>query len=197
MTKDNHHHGNLREALISASVALLQEGGIAGLTLRRAAARAGVSHAAPAHHFGGLPGLLTATAARAFELFTAAMVQSRDAAPPTAQARLLGVAQGYLAFAEAHSGLFHLMFNAPSLCRDDPALRVASAAAYQVLREACAPFAAPDPVRMELAVWALVHGYAAIAPAPAEIAAQHGHPVSDFSDILLPVIKAHQGAFDP
>ena len=64
-----HHHGNLRSALIDSGLALLANEGLAGLTLRRAAAAAGVSHAAPAHHFDGLPGLLTAIAARAFQLF--------------------------------------------------------------------------------------------------------------------------------
>lgn len=197
MTKENHHHGNLRVALITASVDLLQEGGIDGLTLRRAAARAGVSHAAPAHHFNGLPGLMTATAAQAFQMFTAAMVLARDAAPPTPRARLLGVANGYLAFARGHAGLFQLMFNAPNLCRDDPELALASAAAYGVLRDACAPFAAPNPERLELAVWSLVHGFAALDPAPTDIAALYGHPAPDFADLLWPVVDAMQGPQNP
>lgn len=193
MTKDSHHHGNLREALIGAAFALLQEGGIDGLTLRRAAARAGVSHAAPAHHFDGLPGLLTAVAARAFDLFTAEMTRARDAADPTPRARLLGVARGYLAFARGHSGLFHLMFSAPSVQRDDPALRAASGAAYQVLREACAPFAAPVPERLELAVWSMVHGFAVLEPSPTELAALYGHTAPDFASLLWPVVDAMQG----
>ena len=61
--KKQHHHGNLREALITAGVGLLNEGGLSALTLRKCAARAGVSHAAPAYHFKGLNGLLTAIAA--------------------------------------------------------------------------------------------------------------------------------------
>ena len=52
-----HHHGNLRPALIKAGIALLEEGGIDALSLRKCAARAGVTHAAPAHHFDGLAGL--------------------------------------------------------------------------------------------------------------------------------------------
>ena len=58
-----HHHGDLRQALVAAGIELLDEGGLAALTLRRCAARAGVSHAAPAHHFKGLRGLLTAIVA--------------------------------------------------------------------------------------------------------------------------------------
>jgi DNA-binding transcriptional regulator YbjK len=55
--KKKPHHGNLRAALVSAGIELLEEGGLEALTLRKCAARAGVSHAAPAHHFEGLQGL--------------------------------------------------------------------------------------------------------------------------------------------
>ncbi len=63
-----HHHGNLREALIVAGIEILKEGGLPALTLRACAARAGVSHAAPAHHFDGLPGLVTAIAANSGQI---------------------------------------------------------------------------------------------------------------------------------
>lgn len=157
-----HHHGNLREGLIEAGLALLIEGGTTALTLRRAAARAGVSHAAPAHHFDGLGGLLTAMAARAYRDFTKAMTARRDQAAPGAFAALVGVSQGYLDFAQTRAGLFHLIFVSPEVDRTDPEVMTASFQAYQVLREACLPFsptAAPDPV-IETAVWSAVHGYA-------------------------------------
>ena len=177
-----------RTALIEAAIALLQSGGMAALTLRQAAAKAGVSNAAPAHHFDGLPGLLTATAARAFRLFTAAMTKARDAAPPDPRAQLLAVGQGYLTFARDHAGLFQLMFNSPALCRDDAELTQASAAAYAVLRAACAPFVAADPRALETAVWALVHGFAALSPAPAEIACTEGRATPTFEALLWPLV---------
>ena len=157
-----HHHGNLRQTLIDAGLALLTEGGRAALTLRQTAARAGVSHAAPAHHFDGLPGLLTAIAAEAFATFTQTMTAARDAAGPDAFARLDGICAGYLAFATTHAGLFDLMFNTPDLNRSDPALQTHAYAAYVVLRDACQPFAtATRPGRsVETAVWSMVHGFA-------------------------------------
>jgi AcrR family transcriptional regulator len=157
-----HHHGNLRLALIDAGFSLLSEGGRAALTLRQAAARAGVSHAAPAHHFDGLPGLLTAIAAQAFARFTQAMTDARDAAGPDPLARLQGICTGYLAFAKMQDGLFDLMFNAHDINRADPDLQHHSIAAYSVLRDACQPFASQDrPDReIETAVWSMVHGYA-------------------------------------
>lgn len=189
MSKETHHHGNLRAALIEAALELLQEGGIAGLTLRKAAARAGVSHAAPAHHFDGLPGLLTATAACAFDLFTTAMTTARDSAADDPKARLHGIAEGYLTFAKSHRGLFDLMFNSPTLCREDPELKAASWRAYLVLRDGCAPFHAANPAELELTVWSLVHGYAALQPAPVEIQQAQGLGPTGFSQLLHRVLE--------
>ena len=163
MTQDQpHHHGNLREALIESGLQLLATGGPSALTLRRAAALAGVSHAAPAHHFDGLSGLMTAMAERAYRDFTAAMVQHREAADTDDFSSLVGVCDGYLAFAETRAGLFHLLFVAPDVVRGDPKVMQASFLAYEVLRQACLPFSAsgaPDPL-IETAVWTMVHGYA-------------------------------------
>jgi AcrR family transcriptional regulator len=163
MTKEApYHQGNLREALIEAGLQLLAEGGPSALTLRRAAARAGVSHAAPAHHFDGLQGLLTAMAVRAYQDFSAALIAPREAADATAFAQLCGVCRGYLAFAKDNAGLFHLLFVSGDVARDDPTLMQASGLAYQVLREACLPFSntlQPDP-EVEISVWSMVHGYA-------------------------------------
>jgi len=155
---------SLRDTLITSGLALLEEGGSQGLTLRKAAARAGVSHAAPAHHFAGLPGLLTAMAGRAFALFHQAMEAQIAAAPDTPRARLEATCQGYLDFAAQHAGLFHLMFVSPEVNRADPELVPHSGRAYQLLREACLPFSAtasPD-VTLEIAVWSMVHGFATL-----------------------------------
>ena len=157
-----HPPQNLRETLILAGIDLLHEGGLAGLTLRRAAARAGVSHAAPAHHFNGLPGLMTAIAARAFQSFADRMEQERVKAAPEPFSRLLAICHGYLAFAADHAALFQVMFNYPSLDRSDLTLLAQSERAYRILRDACQPFAddSAADAALETAVWSLVHGYA-------------------------------------
>ncbi len=186
-----HHHGNLRHALIEAGLALLTEGGRSALTLRQAAARAGVSHAAPAHHFDGLPGLLTAIAAEAFARFTAAMIAARDAAGPDAFARLDGICAGYLTFAKTHAGLFDLMFNAPDVNRSDPLLQCHAHAAYAVLRGACEPFAtATRPAsEVETAVWSLVHGFALLRFTSQRPTSRPYTDIPDFSQLLRNLVR--------
>ncbi|HEY0912120.1 MAG TPA: TetR family transcriptional regulator, partial [Bradyrhizobium sp.] len=54
-----YHHGALRDALLQAAERVLERDGLSGLTLRAVAREAGVSHAAPTHHFGDLTGLVS------------------------------------------------------------------------------------------------------------------------------------------
>lgn len=159
-------HGDLREGLINAGLTLLAREGTAGLTLRKCAALAGVSHAAPAHHFKGLPGLLDAIAARGFTLFADAMEAEAERGPDEPRARLEAICVAYLEFAQAHPALFDLMFHQIwSLGGTEPELAEAGARAYGVLAAACSPFvpegAAPGIV--ETQVWGLIHGYSALA----------------------------------
>ena len=77
---DGYHHGDLRAALLAAGEEVLEESGVAGFSLRHVARRVGVSHSAPAHHFGDAQGLLAALATDGFRRFLAAMrVRQRDA----------------------------------------------------------------------------------------------------------------------
>ncbi len=159
-----HHHGNLRAALIQSGLEILAESGLSRLTLRACAARVGVSHSAPAHHFGGLPGLLTAIAGRGFEIFADTMKAARRAADPAPRAQVIAICRGYMDFAEAHPALFTLMFNTPARLAPNDAFIAAADAAYDVLAETCAPLApvTDDPRSTEMMVWSLVHGLASL-----------------------------------
>lgn len=160
-----YHHGDLRAALIGEGLALLEEQGLAGLSLRAIAARAGVSHAAPKNHFGNLRGLLTAMAAEGFRRHSAAM---RTGLPRRAgrSARQMAALSGYVRFAEAHPHLFGLMFSGADIDFHDAELGVASADSYAVLRNIAAGLDwdkadTPDAaLRAETMLWSLVHGYA-------------------------------------
>src|SRR5690606_5659937 len=72
-----YHHGDLRRALLTATEELLEAEGLEGFTLREVARRAGVSHGAPAHHFGDVRGLLSEFTAQSFEQLSATMRRRR------------------------------------------------------------------------------------------------------------------------
>ncbi len=159
-----HHHGDLRRALVAAGVDLVEEGGPDALSIRGAAARAGVSHAAPAHHFPSLAHLRTAVVAEGFRRFAREMEEEIARAPDTPRDRLLGACLGYVSFALGGPSLFQLMHGGSTVLVEDDDLAEARGAAYAVLRRVCAPLA-PGPAGAEgaeLLVWSLVHGYATL-----------------------------------
>lgn len=168
MTSTTHHHGNLRQALIDAGLQLLETGGPAALTLRKCAAAAGVSHAAPANHFDGLISLKVAIIARGHVIFAERMRQSSAAANSHPRAQLIAICEGYVAFAREHRPLFQFMFQyfGAMLEESDQTSKAeknaAADASYEILRAACAPFehSNNDPLNTETMVWSLVHGYA-------------------------------------
>ncbi len=190
MSKDKHHHGDLREALIRAGIALMQAGGPEALSLRKCAAQAGVSHAAPAHHFNGIISLKAAIVARSYKIFTETM-QAHRAGKDDPRVRLVAICDGYLDFARRHTALFKFMFqefsgdieaiNAPILAE----LEKQSGAAYNELAQACAPFAPVSGAAgsTEVMVWSLVHGYAMLFASGSKAATPAGPP-PDFAQIL-------------
>src|SRR5690349_24467205 len=106
MERTRYHHGDLPEALLKATAQLVQEQGVGALSLREVARRAGVSHGAPAHHFGDKAGLLTALATQGFELFTAALRKARDEAGTEPLRRFAATGYAYVLFASEHRAHF-------------------------------------------------------------------------------------------
>ncbi len=159
--KNRHHHGDLKRALIQAGIDLLEEGGLEALTLRKCAARAGVSHAAPAHHFAGLPGLISAIAEEGFAIFSKHMTDAIKAGEQTDRERLRSICRGYLQFGLSHSGLLKVMFGEHGLGIHAPRNKREEADAYLILRCVCAPFVldGEDPHTVEAQVWSLIHGF--------------------------------------
>jgi AcrR family transcriptional regulator len=157
-----YHHGGLRDALIAAAQDILEADGLAALSLRAVARRAGVSPAAPYHHFPDKQALLDAVAERGFDALTAAMTTRMDKVSGAA-ARLDASGIGYVAFAVENPALCGLMFSAvgqnPSV---GTALDGARQRAYAVLQHAAAACSPEGKVSAAecLRLWALVHGIA-------------------------------------
>ena len=110
MTEKPYHHGDLRAALLAAGEAELTEKGVEGFSLRSVAKRAGVSHAAPSHHFGDTNGLLTALAAEGFTRFQDTL-DAREVGAVDDRDRAVRAGLGYLEFALARPALFRLIFS--------------------------------------------------------------------------------------
>jgi len=167
-----YHHGDLAAALVAAGAELLAERGLQGFTLREAARRAGVSHAAPAHHFGDARGLLTAVAASGFARLAEAEREAA-AAESNPAARLMAIGLSYIKFALANPALFRLMFHSDQIDRGSDRIRGPGRASFDVMQDALAaargresgglipPEAARDP--LVLRQWAIVHGLATLA----------------------------------
>lgn len=163
----SYHHGDLRQALVEATEALLAERGAEGFSLREVARRAGVTPAAPAHHFGSAAGLLTAVASQGFDGLATALREGDARGGRSAAARLREQGIAYVRFAARHPGRFRLMFSG-TLQQEDAALQAAGQAAFSVLEEGVR-FAfgepRPQPTSAEamasvLALWSTVHGCA-------------------------------------
>jgi AcrR family transcriptional regulator len=159
-----YHHGDLRAGLLEAGEAELAERGVEGFSLRGVAKRAGVSHAAPAHHFRDANGLLTALAAEGFRRFVDKQKLRQQAADKDPLSLLVAAGMGYIDFAMAHPALFRLMFSSDRPNREAEDLHIAASAAYRQLVEDVARVRAPaggEPAPSEvMRTWAVAHGLA-------------------------------------
>jgi len=169
VTKTSYHHGNLRAALLEAAISELAESGIEGFTLRSCARRAGVSHGAPAHHFGDLTGLFTVLATDAFGQLALSMDHETAKVPSGNIESLVAVAIGYTDFALAHPDLFKLMFRTSRLNVDDPDLKAAGQAAIGRAATAVGtyygiddPRTDPDLAHQLYGLWSYSHGVASL-----------------------------------
>lgn len=163
-----YHHGDLRRALLDATEKLLESEGVEGFTLREVARRAGVSHGAPAHHFGDVRGLLSEFTAESFAQLSAAMRHRRARASSAAFEQLVASGIGYVEYAITNRARFQLMFLSDRLDPSRPSLAEAAADAFsqlvecidRVAREVGAP-SELDSDKVALA-WSIVHGFATL-----------------------------------
>lgn len=152
-----YHHGDLRRAVLTAALEVIAADGPGAISLRDLARRAGVSHAAPAHHFKDRTGLLTAIATEGYGLLADALAQVPGGTADSL--RELGVR--YVRFALDHPAHFEVMHRPQLLREDDPELVAARGRAWGQL-EAGVAGRGPDLRRSALAAWSLAHGYATL-----------------------------------
>jgi AcrR family transcriptional regulator len=162
-----YHHGALHQALLEAAERVLERDGLQGLTLRAVAREAGVSHAAPTHHFSDLTGLVSELAAIGFRQFNEAMVIA-GAAGTLPMEKALARAKAYVAYAQAHPGMYGLMFRTERLDMSRPSLHEAANASFAGLAGAIGASRHEQIHERALSLdqgaaiaraWSLVHGF--------------------------------------
>ena len=168
-----YHHGDLHDALLAAAERVLERDGLVGLTLRAVAREAGVSHAAPTHHFGDLTGLLSELAAIGFRRFNEAMIAARNSETHPLRKGMAN-AKAYVAYAQASPGMFSLMFRNERIDMTRPSLHEAATASFEGLASAVGAGRneklageALEALSLDQAAaiaraWSLVHGFASL-----------------------------------
>ena len=183
---DRYHHGDLPNALRSAAVDVITEQGLGHFSLREVARRAGVSHTAPAHHFGDVEGLLTSLAARGFDTLydvtTAAIAGETDPAE-----RLTVMGQAYVSLATEYPAHCQVMFRTDVVDPDDPQLSEAGMRAYGVLHGVVGELIESEGLEADVDVaselcWATMQGLVVLGPKLELIEERTGRPPSSTAD---------------
>lgn len=156
-----YHHGDLRRAVLDAALEVIAASGPSAISLRDLARRAGVSHAAPAHHFRDKAGLLTAIAVEGNEMLAESLAEaiSED------RAGLLDLGVRYVRFALDHPAHFEVMYRPDLYHRDAPELVAARERTGKMLRgtvRAVSEEQGKDASQAQLAAWSVAHGFATL-----------------------------------
>lgn len=158
----SYHHGDLAATLISATADLVAEKGPSGFSLREVARRAGVSPAAPSHHFGHARGLLTAVAVQGFEVLDRT-IADRVVADESPVDQLQSLAFAYVDLGLRHPGHVAVMFRPDLVDTTDEAFVAVSAQPLERLRAVVGLLTdGLDPGQVEVAtrtIWATLNGF--------------------------------------
>ncbi|MFC6687053.1 TetR/AcrR family transcriptional regulator [Jhaorihella thermophila] len=165
MSKRGYHHGNLRQALVEATLRLIEQKGPAGFTLSEAAKQAGVTPAAVYRHFEGREDVIAECARQGYEMFADLMQYAYDKSQPSALEAFEATGRAYLAFARKYPGHYIAMFESGISVNRTPELAAASARARGILERAAGelservpPDKRPPGAMVSAHIWAMSHG---------------------------------------
>jgi len=165
MSRRGYHHGNLKQALVDATLVLIEAKGPQGFTMAETAKAAGVSPAAPYRHFTGKEDMIAEAARQGFEIFGDLMQYAYYKGAPSALASFEATGRAYLAFARKHPGHYIAMFESGLRINSDPALAIVSERAMSTLTRATTELMAhlpknrrPPATMVSQHIWAMSHG---------------------------------------
>jgi AcrR family transcriptional regulator len=197
-----YHHGALKKALLEVAESVLLDYGVEGFTLRECARRAGVSHGAPAHHFGDARGLLTEFTAESFEQLDGLMREYRARAGPEGYSQFVATGLAYVDYALGHRARFQLMFRSDLLDHGNERLIAAGDRAYAHLQETLQLVLTQAQVRSgslepKIALaWSLVHGFATLILDNRAFAAVVGGDVRRARDLIRDLLMRTRPVFE-
>jgi AcrR family transcriptional regulator len=161
---NTYHHGDLRDALVQAALAEVEQGGPEAVSIKALAKKLGVSQPAPYRHFADREALLEAVTAEAFRQFSAVLRDSIT--KPSKRSKLSRFAQATLAFGLRRNGIYRLMFASRTMaCTPKGSeLRNAAMQTFGLLLDALeAPAVGLIRERHALKIWAALHGVVMLA----------------------------------
>ncbi|QQA44633.1 TetR/AcrR family transcriptional regulator [Pelagovum pacificum] len=165
MPKRGYHHGNLRQALVDASLTLIEAKGPTGFTLSEAAKQAGVTPAAVYRHFEGREDLISEAARQGYEIFGDLMEHAYEKGQPSALASFEATGRAYLAFARKYPGHYVAMFESGISIQRTPELHDVATRAMKVFEKAATDLSRhipedrrPPPQMFSAHIWAMSHG---------------------------------------
>ena len=165
--KQNYHHGDLRTALINATVEMINQYGVESITMRKLSEWVGVSRTAAYRHFSDKTDLLTATAIEGFKQFTLALQVGRldTSIDEINQFRMMG--QAYIRFAMENPAYYRLMFG-DTVIQESEALRKACDASFNELLimierlQGIGVISGDEPKMQAIYIWSLMHGLSSL-----------------------------------
>jgi AcrR family transcriptional regulator len=185
---DQYHHGDLPNALRAAAVEVINEKGLGSFSLREVARRAGVSHAAPAHHFGDTTGLLTSLAVEAMHKLYEATSAAAEGIDDPAE-RLAAIGRAYVTTGVRYPAHCQVAFRTDLVDHDDPGYQAAGMQAYGVLERTVQAVAdaynpALDVTEAAALCWSAMQGLLVLHPKMVHLGALHGRPAPDLEETV-------------
>lgn len=187
------HHGELRDALVSTARRIIEQEGVAALSLRAVARQLEVSEAAPYHHFANKQALLSAIADQGFRELGDALAGAAQSDRSEPAGPLIETGVAYVEFACAHPNLFKLMFSRErnALEAESSALSRNAARAYQTLETETARASGGQPEERSIPAllnWSIAHGLALLIIDRGIEPADYGEP--SLSGLARQVLRA-------
>lgn len=184
----SYHHGDLPNALRRAAVEVIDERGLGAFSLREVARRAGVSHTAPAHHFGDMRGLLTSVATEGFGALYQATSQAADGIDDPLE-RLVAIGQAYVTLARSNHAHCEVMFRVDVVDPDDVELLTTGMRSYGVLEDTVRALIETERLDVDLdeatwLCWSTMQGLVVLGPKLDVVSRHKGRPEASTTDLV-------------